>query len=78
MKLPLSVDEQQAISDRANPLEIPALVDSVARLQDILEGIRTEAASLRRDGCTDVEEYRDFVGYCLRVIGQIMPDGGEP
>lgn len=73
MKLPLSVDDQQEISDRANPHEIPQLVDSVARLQTVLEGIRTEATALRTDENLVLFDYKEFVGYCLNVIGQVMP-----
>jgi hypothetical protein len=69
-KLPLSVDEQQRISDAANPFDVPALLDLVARSQEIIGACRCQARIALKD--------RDETRHCLRNIvamcDQIMPE----
>lgn len=72
MKLPLSVDEMQRITDGASPFDIPPLVESVDRLQNVLGAIRDEAKGMTR--CRDAAEARGFARYCLGVINQLMPE----
>lgn len=41
-KLPLTVDDQQRISDAVNSFDVPVLLDLVVRCQDVLMGVREE------------------------------------
>lgn len=70
MKLPLSIEDQQEICDRANPLEIPALVDALVRCQDALAAVRRENQALVDARETRLEEYRS-----LAIDQNTMIDG---
>jgi len=72
-KLPLSVEEMQAIVNRASPHDVSPLLYLLDSCQQALGAIRDEAKGMTR--CRDASEAREFARYCLGVIGQLLPDG---
>jgi hypothetical protein len=67
LQLPLTVDDLQQVLDSKNPMEIPELVDLLARLQNTLVALRDEATV----------ERSDFGRYVRHMIDSLWKSGKE-
>lgn len=74
MKLPLSIDDAQAIQDAANPHTIPSLVEAIDRLQTYMNQIRLLSQVALDDNRNLPLVTRNLLEI-RGLIDQIMPEG---